>query len=387
MNSQNIVSTQSHARKVLGDAMIVVWEFPPGPGGIGQHAFGVARALHHNGYETAVLTSGDYAEPEEIRAFDQINSDLAITRVYGSRISRPVRRLATVIRVARSKRPRFLFLSGRTGVWFALPLRLVLGKRTTIVAFLHGSEVKPGKWWIRAINQASLHHVNFSVCVSSFTRGLLPTSVLRRMEVRVVPNGLPLRLMPQSSPPKLPTISGRGMPRLLTVGRISPRKGQHRVIKALPHLVRIWPEIHYHIVGLDDAKSAIINLSNQLGVANHITIHGPLKDRNTLYSAFCSADVFVMLSENQKNGDVEGFGIAILEANYFGIPAIGAKGSGIEDAIRDGVNGYLVDADNPATIEVAIRKCLSDSSLKDGAREWAKRHDWDELIKRIIGNA
>lgn len=370
---------------IIGEAMLVVWEFPPGPGGIGQHAFGVATALRQVGYETSIVTSGDYAERDQIKTFDRENNDMNITRIYGSSLSKPFRRLHAAVRIARSKRPDFLFLSGRAGLWFAPPLRLFLRNRTTIVAFLHGSEVKPKKGWVRAMNRLSLRYVTFAVCVSSFTRSLLPKSVLSTMNVRVVPNGLPLRLMPQTNPPGIRSILEEGTPRLLTVGRISPRKGQHLVVKALPHLIRIWPNIHYHMVGLDDARSQIVDLADELGVSKQITIHGAFKDRETLYRAFCSADVFIMLSENQKDGDVEGFGIAILEANYFGLPAIGAKGSGIEDAINNGINGFLVDANDPESIANAVRKCLSQRSLRAGAREWAKRHDWDELIKGIIG--
>lgn len=371
--------------RTIRTAMMVVWEFPPGPGGIGQHAFGAATALRHAGYETFIVTSGDYAEPDQIKTFDKENNDLDITRIYGLGLSKPFRRLLAAIRIARSKRPDFLLLSGRAGLWFALPLRLFLGNEAVIVAFLHGSEVKPRKGWVRALNQLSLRYVTFVVCVSSFTRSLLPESVLRRMDVRVVPNGLSLRLMPNTNLPALPSIQNEGAPRLLTVGRISPRKGQHRVVKALPFLSRIWPNIHYHIVGMDDARSHILELASDLGVSKHVTVHGVFKDRNMLYQAFCSADVFIMLSENQENGDVEGFGIAILEANYFGLPAIGAKGSGIEDAINSGINGYLVEADDPHSISTAIGKCLSQNSLRDGARRWAKRHDWDELIMRIVG--
>ena len=37
------------------------------------------------------------------------------------------------------------------------------------------------------------------------------------------------------------------------------------------------------------------------------------------------SNIFIMLSNNLISGDVEGFGIAILEANYFGLPAYRSK--------------------------------------------------------------
>ena len=41
-----------------------------------------------------------------------------------------------------------------------------------------------------------------------------------------------------------------------------------------------------------------------------------------------------MLSNNNNNTDFEGFGISVLEGNLYGVPAIGAKESGLEDSIK-----------------------------------------------------
>ena len=56
-----------------------------------------------------------------------------------------------------------------------------------------------------------------------------------------------------------------------------------------------------------------------------------------------ASDIFVMLSEETTTGDVEGFGIAVIEANALGIPTIGTMGSGLEDAISDKITGFLVN--------------------------------------------
>ena len=40
----------------------------------------------------------------------------------------------------------------------------------------------------------------------------------------------------------------QGSPILLTVGGVTPRKGQHRVIRALPEIIRSYPQACYHIV-------------------------------------------------------------------------------------------------------------------------------------------
>mgnify|MGYP003346336418 CR=1 FL=1 len=64
----------------------------------------------------------------------------------------------------------------------------------------------------------------------------------------------------------------------------------------------------------------------------------------------------MMLSERQPDGDIEGFGIAILEANYYGLPAIGASDCGIEDAIDEGNTGHKVPYHDAEKITTALKK-------------------------------
>jgi phosphatidylinositol alpha-1,6-mannosyltransferase len=177
----------------------------------------------------------------------------------------------------------------------------------------------------------------------------------------------------------------KGSPRLLTVGQLTRRKGQHRVINALPYLRKQWPDIHYHMVGLDTDRDRLMEQANGLGVTDCITIHGRVSEREDLFKFYTSVDVFIMLSESQADGDVEGFGIAILEANYFGVPAVGASGCGIEAAIKDGENGFLVDGDKVKQITEAIDSCLRKSEdMKPAMKEWVKQHNWDDLISQFL---
>jgi phosphatidylinositol alpha-1,6-mannosyltransferase len=124
-----------------------------------------------------------------------------------------------------------------------------------------------------------------------------------------------------------------------------------------------------------------------LGVSEHITVHGRLADKEELAMAYKTADVFIMLSENQTDGDVEGFGIAILEANYFGLPAIGAKGCGIEDAIQSGLNGELVDGNIVQEIKDSLKKILENkTNYTSQLSDWLKKYDWNMLVEKFIDN-
>ena len=100
------------------------------------------------------------------------------------------------------------------------------------------------------------------------------------------------------------------------------------------------------------------------------------------YQLIEEADLFVTLSSPTDTGDVEGFGIAILEANFMGKPAIGSLGCGIEDAIDDGTSGTLVEHDNTSQFVDAVKNTLEHyEKYSKGARLWSHLFSWERIIK------
>lgn len=133
----------------------------------------------------------------------------------------------------------------------------------------------------------------------------------------------------------------KGRIRLLTVGRLVPRKGVGQVIEALAVLKDRVPGLTYDVVGGGDASGYRSRVA-ALGLADRVTFHG-FKSNGEVMDYFRSCDVFVMVSHaSDRDNDVEGFGIVYLEANAFGKPVIGSASGGIPDAVEDGVTGRLV---------------------------------------------
>jgi phosphatidylinositol alpha-1,6-mannosyltransferase len=101
--------------------------------------------------------------------------------------------------------------------------------------------------------------------------------------------------------------------------------------------------------------------------------------------AYKGCDIFMMLSENQADGDMEGFGIAILEANYFGKPAIGSIGCGIEDAIEEGYNGFKINNKDIYATATAVSKILmSETDWATQSEAWAAKHNWNDIADDYI---
>ena len=363
--------------------LIISSEFPPGPGGIGQHAYSLAQALYKEGAEILVLTQGDYAWPEEVACFDS-NQPFAIKRYprFG-RLLTYLNRLLLTLSVIYRQGFQKIILTGKFSLWQGLMIKVVFPKVRTL-AVLHGTEVQLPNLITRRLTQLAIKKSDIIVPVSAFTRSLLPEDILLEHKcIRIIPNGT--TNWEEKPDHKDSNKSLPGTPSLLTVGHVSPRKGQHRIIRALPLLKVSFPGIHYHIVGLPIQQAALESLARQLDVEKHITFHGRVPEHRDLAFFYQEADVLMLLSENQPDGDVEGFGIVALEANYFGKPVIGAKYCGIEDAVKPGISGYLVDGDDPEEILEALRNCLAhQQELDTTAREWASRFSWDTLGKEFF---
>ncbi|SDH87667.1 glycosyltransferase family 4 protein [Winogradskyella thalassocola] len=361
-----------NATKIL----IVTSEFPPQPGGIGDHAYNVALYLSRAGYDVSVI-----ADQRSINGNEEANFDTTLSfkmlrvpmtnprfKMYFNRISL----LRNAIRSA-----DVVIASGKFSLWSVA----ILGRRRSIVslAVIHGSEVNFSNRLLKVSINSALQQFVKVIAVSHFTKSLIPLEVQKKTVV--IPNGF------NSDKWNINTttdIQLSGTPKLITVGHVSERKGQHEVIKLLPRLILRFPNIAYHCVGLPTAQTACELLAKQLGVEKHVFFHGRVSN-DVLKTALEASDVFVMLSTATTTGDVEGFGIALLEANALGIPAIGAKGCGIEDAIRDGESGFLVTLGDQSAFEDALEQLLtSKEAYAKTSKKWADEHQWDIIIKNYI---
>jgi phosphatidylinositol alpha-1,6-mannosyltransferase len=365
--------------------LLISSEYPPGPGGIGRHAADLSLALANKGYSVDVMTSLDYESKHRINQY--IGTLPPKIKLYPfKRIGwfTYIYRVRVVLKQLKKKSYERIIVTGMFPLWVGAIVKLIFNNKVHVDSFIHGTEVNPGIPILRLLTHGSLKKADHIWAVSGFTASLLPRGLINKNKLTLLPNGIHSSDWVSYIHSK--TFSNwKGYPKLLTVGNVTPRKGQHRVIKALPSLIKSFPNIHYHTVGLPTQEKEIIELAENLVVSEHITVHGRLADKEELAMAYKTADVFIMLSENQTNGDVEGFGIAILEANHFGLPAIGAKGCGIEDAIKSGTNGELVDGNNELEITDTLKKILGNKAdYSSKLSGWVEKHDWNILIEKFL---
>jgi len=348
--------------------LLITSEFPPQPGGIGQHAYDLAYHLAQTEY-VVVLADQRSSDGNEEADFDaQQNFQVKRTTRYALLLFTYIKRLILAINLA--NKIDVVLVSGKFSLWQGGLIRLL--KYKPIIAIIHGTEVLLANTYFKKLTDRCLQSFDHVIAVSNYTLGLVDHLGIKNTSV--IPNGI--RLDHQLSQ----KAQASQEVQLITVGNLTQRKGQHNVIRALPRLVEKYPTLKYHCVGIPTDKEQLIQLADQLKVRNHIVFHGRVnnQDKERLLQ---QADIFMMLSERTECGDVEGFGIAILEANQFGTPAVGSISSGVEDAIQDGYSGFLVDPHHSQAVVKAVESILENYEFySQHSASRVKAFDWKHII-------
>ena len=172
---------------------------------------------------------------------------------------------------------------------------------------------------------------------------------------RVIPFGI--HLPPEQDWPATPG-------RILTVGRLIPRKGHLYLIRAMAHLSDL-SDAHLVIVGSGNEREALEAEVQRLGLEERVTFTGRVSDEE-LEADYKSCQVFVLPAIVDESGDTEMLGMVSLEAMRYCKPVIASNVGGIPDIVVDGETGVLVPQKDPKALAAAIRRMLTD---EDWARE------------------
>jgi glycosyltransferase involved in cell wall biosynthesis len=140
---------------------------------------------------------------------------------------------------------------------------------------------------------------------------------------------------------------------LTTICRVIKEKGIDIVLRALKILKTQGVLPRYVIAGDGSDREFFQNLAVELEVEDQVHFAGYISESKK-WCLLRSADVFVMPSRVAPDQQHEGFGIAYIEANACGIPAVGTRAGGIPDAIIDGETGMLVDPESPEKLAEAL---------------------------------
>lgn len=291
-------------------------------------------------------------------------------------------------RVKRSKPDIILFSSMVTGtLGYFLRSRI----RVPMVSISHGHDVTLSvgiyQWLLRKVF-SSLDGV---ISVSSATREECLKRGLEEQKSQVLPNGYDVRDLPDvvdknSAREKLGEALGietGGHKILLTVGRLIKRKGHEWFIREI--LPQVKQDVRYIIIGDGPEGGNIRRAIEETGQTGKVYFEGRQEDE-VLKIAYCAADLFIMPNVRVP-GDMEGFGVVLLEANIRCTPAIASDIEGIRDVIEQGVNGYRIKDGDAQAFAQTIDRVLQEElpALSGSSRDYVKsRFSWEAVSKAYI---
>jgi glycosyltransferase involved in cell wall biosynthesis len=352
-------------------------EFPPEPGGIGNHAFGLVRELSLV-YDIYVLTE-NRGTSSSFNRF--VEKELKNTNVIG--VSRACIIVWTYLKrilyfVNLNRNSNIHIFSGTFYIW----LSNFSNTNAKKILIVHGSEIKQSGI-SKFLFQRALSSAHKIVCVSNYTKNKLTEYYsldIVKNKIKVINNGF----IPNNFYNERNDLSPNQNLNLITIGSVHKRKGQHNVLSAIPELIKNGIALEYIIVGLPVEQQWIEALGEKLGVRDKFNILGAVSDEDK-WKHLGRSHIFLMLSEELDNGDFEGFGIGLIEAMSAGVPVIGSRNSGISDAINDGYGGHLVDPKNPLEIVSTIQIIMNeykDYSLR--AKVWSQNFTWENIGQKYL---
>ena len=322
-------------------------EFPPIGGGGGWVSYFLGKHFAAAGHEVHLITSQfrDCPAMEEVEGFH-------VHRVRALRKNPDVCAVHEMLTYAMSSSLYGLRFAKRfqpdiVQVFFGIPAgggAYLLRKFRDVpyVVFLGGRDVPsrnpdpPYYRWLYLLLKPIIQSIwGNAAAVVACSDGLreLARETNSDVKIDVIPDGLDLgRFEPvqrDACPKKV---------RVLTIGRLIPRKGFQFLIRALPQIVEnAAHDFEIEVVGDGPYQAELLRLSEDLGVASYINFTGSVP-YSELPEKYRDADVFILPSL------AEGMPLVVLEAMGTGLPIVASRVQGIDELVVEDVNGALFDA-------------------------------------------
>lgn len=354
----------------------------PRAGGAEVYCHELAARLSRAGASVTLFTAAHPSAPAQ-------SDDRGVTiRRRGGRFGVYGRAALHLLRMRLAGRPYDAVVDFQNGVPFFAPL--AAGRTVPVVLVVHHVHQQQFEmhfpWplsavgrWLEAPASRAVYRSTPTVVVSPSTRDAVRRRLGLAGPVTVIPNGSasgdrpPERDGDRSARSQLPTI--------VSVSRLVPQKRLHLLLDAVPAVRRDWPGLRVEIAGSGPERGLLERHARHLGIADVVRCHGYVSDQRRR-QLFASGWITVAPSIR------EGWGLAVVDANATGLPAVVYDVPGLRDAVIPGVTGWILDRDEPlaAGISAALAAVADPADARRWAarcRAWAASFSWDASAGRL----
>jgi glycosyltransferase involved in cell wall biosynthesis len=364
--------------------LLINYEYPPLGGGAGNATRAIGERLVTLGSDVTVVTMSYRNLPRE-----ETGNGVRIIRVPSLRKSLSQSNVFEMVTYILSSvlRGPSVFSSFKPDAMLAflgIPSGVVAGWYKTIYRIPYIVSVRGGDVPGTQPEQMATYHKLCKPLIKKVWRGAayvvanskglqdLARETMPDREILMIPNGVDVSVFKPS-----PKKTRHDEIKLLYVGRLSYEKRLDLLIEALANLKdNSW---QLTIVGEGPVRKELEKKVQTHGLQDRITFAGWI-DREELPATYGKADLFVFPSNS------EGMPNVVLEAMASGLPVITTKIRGCEELVKHEENGLLIEPDNQAKLETALKRVLIDEGtrIKFGQASIKRAHEfsWDEVARK-----
>jgi glycosyltransferase involved in cell wall biosynthesis len=363
-------------------------------GGPALHVAYLTAGLRDRGYDTT-LVAGTLARGEDSMAFvaEELGVDVVTIPELGREIS-PLRDLLATVRLAsliHRERPQILHTHtakagtvGRVAALLAWPARPPIVVHTFHGHVLRGYFGPLRSRFFRALERRLARNSTALVAVSPQVRDdLVELGVAPPEKFAVVRLGIELDERVGSADGRAETRRYLGIPdgrfAVGWVGRMTAVKRGEDVLEGFKLLRDRGVDATLCLVGDGPDRAQLERKAHDLGVVRDTLFLGYQEDVAPLYAAF---DALVLPSGN------EGTPVSVIEALAAGRPVVATRVGGVPDVVRDGEDGFLVDAGATDDLAERLSRLAADPDLRErlgaaGRARVVPRYAVDRLVDDV----
>jgi glycosyltransferase involved in cell wall biosynthesis len=192
--------------------------------------------------------------------------------------------------------------------------------------------------------------------------------------------------------PKLPVSNKafRKRYRVGSLGRMVEKKGFDVLLRAVAMLHKAGQEVDLTIAGDGPLMLDLKRLAIELGIGHLVQFEGVMP-HNRVAAWLQDLDLFVLACKQDRNGDMDGIPVVLMEAMSQSIPVVSTRISGIPELILHNKTGLLANPDDAIDLALQIDRLAMSSDLRESLIQQAFLHVTHEFgqavnIERLLGH-
>ncbi|MBD3379953.1 MAG: glycosyltransferase [Candidatus Omnitrophica bacterium] len=377
----------------LGKILCVSSEFPPLKGGISTMVYNLWTRLPSR--RVIILTARPGEEKENTVLFspELVREPYPLGGDTLSRIRRTFFLVCEIYRLSLKRNVRMVHAAQVMSAGIAA-LMLKMLKGFPYVVYVYSADMLEfgGNPFLRPLLSRVLGKADSIISCSEFAKDLVVNKYPGyRGKITVLTPGVDTsRFGPEWSAPGIRSRYGIPVENkvVLSVSRLSLRKGHDTVIEALSLIKDELEKVTYTVIGEGEQRQNLEKLAREKGLADKIVFAGPVPEEELVYF-YTDCDIFILLPRYvRETGSVEGFGAVFLEANACGKPVIAASSGGVPEAVIDGETGILVEPEDASGAAEALKRLLGDRDLARkmgmaGRERVLRDFDWSARAEKL----